>query len=826
MTILKATYQQRLDAAGSFSAEFPLADPQTAELQAGRVYEHYMEGQGFSFAGSIEVVQKTPAETMAISGDSLLVELLHDNTLLAKDYTDTSVDDIIDDLLAGTGWVRLGSVSTLITVRFDGESKLRAILAVIEQAGVHCREVITASGGSLVRQLEIGPFGQDSGVVLSNGNPDDLALEDFSLAIISDGGLSVEDATTEVWNWILPLGAGEGSSQLTIVQQTRLPSLVDTNPSFESDLDNWTENPDGGTLEAVATHSVHGSQAAHVDGSGATDTYLSKSLPVSVGAFYTAEVWGWALTAHLTLRLEWHNAAHAVLATQDYDTGTTGKWERLVSTSFAAPSGATHCHLILHSDSVGDGYFDLPRFWRTASDAGQPYDIFTALTTETDLHAHLNWYISDPTSITSYGTRKRAFVAKDIVPLSATKPAFQVAANALYDLAAAQLDRWKEKQAGYTIECFGLDPLVKPGDKVRLRFKGKATLRGEHYMYLDLDTDVYILERQTTWQDFYVDKLTVSNIDRQLQNDDEVVIGKLEDTVRAFRTHVQTGIAVWAEQMGPEEVDLGADFDINARIPNTVAQLLRLEITITPRNIRSPVQVSTGESTHTHEVSGATSDNASTPAASGPAEGTPAANVATDPADVSGIGQHVHEWASVHDAVVTPNPTGLYKRFVLFDTEGGFPELYVDTNIADPDNENVVLATRVDSGHTHTVPSHSHGSHTHPAHTHSPHTHPVHNHNVNTVTSQAGSSHQHTIQFGIFEGTAAAGINILIDGVNRTAQLGGPWSAQITVDVTRFFLDDDSVVIQGDHTVKLTSVQLGRIEARLEWTAAVAAIGV
>ena len=55
-----------------------------------------------------------------------------------------------------------------------------------------------------------------------------------------------------------------------------------------------------------------------------------------------------------------------------------------------------------------------------------------------------------------------------------------MAANALYDLAAAQLDRWQEKQAGYTMESFWLDPLGKPGNKGRLRFKVKATLRGEH----------------------------------------------------------------------------------------------------------------------------------------------------------------------------------------------------------------------------------------------------------------------------------------------------------------------------------------------------------
>ena len=69
MSVLKASFRQRLDAAGEFSAEFPLTDPQTEELQPGRVYQHFEEGRGFAFAGSIEQRVKTPVESLSVSGD-------------------------------------------------------------------------------------------------------------------------------------------------------------------------------------------------------------------------------------------------------------------------------------------------------------------------------------------------------------------------------------------------------------------------------------------------------------------------------------------------------------------------------------------------------------------------------------------------------------------------------------------------------------------------------------------------------------------------------------------------------------------------------------
>lgn len=1043
MSISKAVWTQRLDAAGDFSAELALTDPQTAALVSGRIYRHYQEGRGFCFAGSIESENKTPPEELSLAGDSLLVELLYDNTLIGKEYADTSVNDIIDDLLDGTAWTRLGSIPDLISVRFDGESKLRAILAVVDMVGQHIRERVEEASGSLVRQLEIGPFGAVSGVVVSNGSVNDLAISDEGLAVIPEGEFSVEETTTEVWNWVLPLGAGEGVSQLTLVQQTRLPNLITTNPSFEAGLEDWT--PVLGPV-SDASRSVHGKHCVRISTSGfLNNAGVYRDIPIAVGATYRAEAWTWKEDgAHSDwLYAEFRSASHVVLAQfSAVNDDVTGRWVRLDTGDMAAPEGALYLRLYLLNVALTDhtSYFDLPRVWRVASDVGAPYDVLTELTTPTDLFPQINWHISDPASIALHGRRQRPLVAKDIVPLSHTKPAFQAAANALYDLASAQLDRWKLRQNAYRLGAVGLTPSVLPGDTVRLRYKGMmqrdagdvlpstypavvledapsayyrmgeasgniqdssgnalhgsvvgptpvyaqpgalagsdtaillaggayfdvpddplldpgdvftleawvirgaagalqtifskgangyafgftstntlrlfkdyvsviaastitisadglyhhvvATKSGatvkiyidgvdvtggvtnstitatalalrigrrtggeesmngtldelaiyptalsaarvlahyaagreagsvdERYMYVDVDQDLYVLERQTTWEDISKDTLLVSDLDRQLQNDDEVVIGKLEDTARAFRTHVQTGIGVWAEHLGPEEVDATHPFTFNARIPDNIVQLLRLLCTITPRAIRSPVDVAANAGA---TVGSTASGGSSAPASSSGGSQTPTTQSGGSAAPTSQSAPHVHDIGLMGAAAEAWYDPIWMRRIVLQQPSGGVPFFLATDDFAAgvgglfntlPDSTPHTHVVTI-AGHTHTVAI---VAHTHtvsiPAHTHS-------------VTIP---NHDHALDFGIFEGSSAAGIGITIDGVSRTSELGGPWSSPATLDLTRYFLDDDGVVVQGDHTVILSSSQLGRIETRLEWAVTAAALRV
>lgn len=122
--------------------------------------------------------------------------------------------------------------------------------------------------------------------------------------------------------------------------------------------------------------------------------------------------------------------------------------------------------------------------------------------------------------------------------------------------------------------------------------------------------------------------------------------------------------------------------------------------------------------------------------------------------------------------------------------------------------------------HTHHMPidttwatgSHSHGmDHTHeiPSHTHNlDHYHSVSSHIHDMSHSHTIGSHSHAMVFGIYEGAAATGITVKINGVDRTAVLGGPFTAdQLNLNIAAY------VTVGATNVVELGASGLGRIDA-------------
>jgi len=860
MSILGAEVTQKLDQAGSFRVRLPLTDPRTAECQVGRVWRHYREGEGLVFAGLIETVNKQPEDTLEISGPTLLEELLYKNTLLNRQYTNRDVRDVVDDLLSGTGWTRYEAVPTsrtlawtlsavknwalagvgiaqaagahlslrdastaawwgqtwtlshnssgtnrclyaavainpstatvssltyngvaltflaaisqspmrielwrmvnppaglynlyvqvsgtadvavgamtwegvdqttpestpstaggnstspflavstpnasdialaclahesaatyvadreqteevhdstggtrlsicvepvTISARFDGESRLKAILLAAQQQSQHLREKVTESGGVLSKQLEIGLFGAASGVTLMGGQPDELLFDDEYLAAVDS--LSVEDAVTEVWNWVLPLGGGSGVDQMTLRWCTR-------------------------------------------------------------------------------------NSPYVVQSTTGPD--------------------------------------------------GEPV-----------------YYIADAASIAAYGQRERAFVAKDIAPLSNSRAALEVGANALYDLAATQLSRWwKDKQTAYRLTVRGLDPAVRPGDTVRLRWRGYALQSGVGYVYLDVNTDLYVLERTRRFpaDGTEVSDLVVSNLDRALQTADDILIGKLEDTARAFRTHVQTNVSNYTSGPILEELNSSKPMQFDLLIDDNVTQLLRCRLRLKPRAIRSTAtgaasgggQTSSGGGSHSHTVSGQSAE-----AGGGQTSSSESSHTHTCPS-------HRHHVMAIGNAATWADPpyqcnASIYDLYGnLFTYTLGKPFSEGGTDLYTWPGGDGQTSSGGGAAHSHTVANHTHTVSGATSSTQTDHTHTV-------------SDHTHGQVYGIYEGTSAAGLTLKIDGVDRTAALGGPWNSAATLDITQYLQDSDGVVVQGIHAIEIGSTQLGRVEAWVDWTVAVQAI--
>ncbi len=228
MSILAVQVTHRLDAAGSYTVRLPISDPRTAEVLPGRIWRHYREGEGFVFAGLIEKIRKIPDDMMEISGPTLLSELLYENTGLSWVLQASAPDDILDQLLGNAPWYRSGTLGAGVdSVRFDGQSLLAAMGKVVARQGLHYRENVTEVGGELDRQLEVGAFGAVTGVTLLSSPHETEVIRDTAIAEVTR--LEVLDSSEEVWNWVIPVGSGDGGGQQTLRHSTlSTPRVIHT----------------------------------------------------------------------------------------------------------------------------------------------------------------------------------------------------------------------------------------------------------------------------------------------------------------------------------------------------------------------------------------------------------------------------------------------------------------------------------------------------------------------------------------------------------------------------------------------------------------------
>jgi hypothetical protein len=90
-------------------------------------------------------------------------------------------------------------------------------------------------------------------------------------------------------------------------------------------------------------------------------------------------------------------------------------------------------------------------------------------------------------------------------------------------------------------------------------------------------------------------------------------------------------------------------------------------------------------------------------------------------------------------------------------------------------------------------------------HTHQ-HTNTSHTHSPGTTGNE--STHSHSVVSGFSNGTSPDNMGLMVDGIDVTSQLGGPWNAaQTELDVTPFVAPGT-----GFHLIQITTAtQVGRI---------------
>lgn len=216
--ILQANYDMSLDEIGQFTLSVPATDEYASILQSGQIVHVTREGEGLVYKGFIEhpewTINEDGEQTLTVRGDSLGRKLVYQNTLLGRQYSGSTPSTVVNDLLTGSGWT-LGTIGDatgkLFTGRFDGTSTWSALRHVAQMMGWHIRE------NMLTNTVDLVPGGSDSGIVVRN--IDHIPVG--NLAVVPLNSIRIVNSQEELWNRIIPLGAGEGANVLTLRHSDR-----------------------------------------------------------------------------------------------------------------------------------------------------------------------------------------------------------------------------------------------------------------------------------------------------------------------------------------------------------------------------------------------------------------------------------------------------------------------------------------------------------------------------------------------------------------------------------------------------------------------------
>ena len=221
--LVSASITKSLDIVGTISIVAATTDPMANELlQIWRTIKIYWRNpnRGVTFVGGGVLLSSNvnaSGSQVTWSGQDISNELRRITTWRGLEYNDQSVEDVIDDLIGMVpGWEALidgglGNTSR----RYDGQSVLRAILAVVEGIGVHTRLLETET----TKFIEVGQFGDDSGLRMArievpakelSQNPDLIIIN--ALSVIEDG-FEIKNVVEPVW--------GSGAAVLTLRRSTR-----------------------------------------------------------------------------------------------------------------------------------------------------------------------------------------------------------------------------------------------------------------------------------------------------------------------------------------------------------------------------------------------------------------------------------------------------------------------------------------------------------------------------------------------------------------------------------------------------------------------------
>lgn len=577
----------------------------------------YDSAEGLVFKGKIDAASYTTTpdgkKMLAVSGPSVAIELQQRTVGLGLQWEDVAFSTAVSDILNDTDW-SAGELDSAVNVparRMDARQKWDALLALADIYQMLVRE------DNLNSKVDIGAFGESSGLFLTNQRSDIITLDDDPTTVPITN-LKVLARANDIVNRVYPVGQIQGlggavltlsgvSSDNPVATRIYLPSTGSPaiSPSFDS---SWEKSNTALRRPAdIARSSTAMTTDAFLSGvaSANYDTACYQYVYGPIGAQTLAG----NVTAQLRMFVDTPAVSDKVqmcirviaadgatvrgtlLSHGTYGTDlifTTATNHTFPSTAMSSVEALDGDYIVVEvgyrqvtatsvgcSFRVGDAASaDLP-VDETTTDDLNPWIEFSTyivpqLTADTTyavqsvtLNGTTHYYLEDADSVAKYGLRDRVLNVKDILPLGLSLTALAQASATLYSVAVTYLQRHKDPQVAYEVECVGLrhmrngTPYFEMGDTLTLDYVGTYTdddgtlredLRVRQDLYIMAATRSYGPAGESTW------KLTVSTIARALPNDGDLVSAMLSEIGVAKISPL--GFFTFANQSGEEKMRL------------------------------------------------------------------------------------------------------------------------------------------------------------------------------------------------------------------------------------------------------------------------------
>lgn len=213
--IIDLNTTEKLDAIGQLSFTIPAADKLAPFIQTGVTFEVYDKVDGY--LGTYLFCDKTINDKsgvalLKVNCYDVLKELTFQTVGFNRSYNNEYVNDVITDLISDVNsWSVLAQENfDTTTIDYQGENVFRAIDEQRDRNGAHFRLKRNTS-----RVLEFGTFGDYNGIVFTKlRGQTHIDSVNNDLGIIDT--IELTEESDDVYNAIIPLGHGQGVSQLTI----------------------------------------------------------------------------------------------------------------------------------------------------------------------------------------------------------------------------------------------------------------------------------------------------------------------------------------------------------------------------------------------------------------------------------------------------------------------------------------------------------------------------------------------------------------------------------------------------------------------------------